>query len=251
MPAAPMSTPSDHADDQPAATAARACRSRAAGTTSSSMNAFSDSLALRQMRTMTPMARKVGQPRIPTNPMCREVVMNCTAMSSGMRMAAIDADAAAVVDGPGVDVGGLPLHRDQQPRHGVDEHHDATDDGQSRTKPMRTHVTSIPVSARRRRRRRPGRGCRGSGAGAQPAADVVVTVPCWRMLGPVAGVGDARPVARPGPLSHGGRRRTCRPRAAPVRTRPGLRALADGRLVGRPPSVSGRVPGSGASAIPR
>ena len=36
------------------------------GTTSWSMNAFSDSLALRQIRTTTPMARKVGQPMNPT-----------------------------------------------------------------------------------------------------------------------------------------------------------------------------------------
>ena len=37
-------------------------------------------------------------------------------------------DAAAVVDGPGVDVAVLPLHGDQQPGHGVDEHHDAAHD---------------------------------------------------------------------------------------------------------------------------
>ena len=55
---------------------------------SSSMNAFSDAPALRQMRITTPTARNVGQPRNPTNPTCRELVMNCTAISRGMRMAA-------------------------------------------------------------------------------------------------------------------------------------------------------------------
>ena len=39
-------------------------------------------------------------------------------------------DAAAVADGAGVDVVGLPLHRDQQPGHGVDEHHHAAGDRQ-------------------------------------------------------------------------------------------------------------------------
>ena len=58
------------------------------GTTSLSMKAFSDSLALRQMRTITPTARNVGHPMRPTNGTCRLVVMNCTAMSSGIRMAA-------------------------------------------------------------------------------------------------------------------------------------------------------------------
>ena len=62
--------------------------------------------------------------------MCSVLVMTCIAISSGMRMAAIEPDAAAVVDGAGVDVGGLPLHGDQQPGHGVDEHHHAAADGQ-------------------------------------------------------------------------------------------------------------------------
>ena len=57
--------------------------------TSSSMNAFSESPALRQMSTMTPTARKVGQPRNPMKETCRELVMNCTAIRSGNRMAAI------------------------------------------------------------------------------------------------------------------------------------------------------------------
>ncbi len=59
------------------------------GTTSLSMNAFSDSLALRQMRMTTPTARKVGHPMNPTNGTCRIPVMICTAISRGMRMAAI------------------------------------------------------------------------------------------------------------------------------------------------------------------
>jgi len=40
------------------------------------------------MRITTPRARKVGQPRNPTNGTCRELVMNCTAIISGMRMPA-------------------------------------------------------------------------------------------------------------------------------------------------------------------
>ena len=58
------------------------------GATSLSMKAFSDSLALRQMRTTTPNARNVGHPMKPTKGTCKQLVMNCTAISSGIRMAA-------------------------------------------------------------------------------------------------------------------------------------------------------------------
>ena len=75
IPPAPMSTP----------TATRAMSQRRPspwvsaprrGTTSWSMNAFSDSSALRQMRTTTPTARKVGHPMNPTKPRCRVLVMS-------------------------------------------------------------------------------------------------------------------------------------------------------------------------------
>ncbi len=88
MPAAPTSTPrTTRAISQRRPFPCRSVPS--SGMTSSSMNAFSDSPALRQMSTMTPMARKVGQPRKPMNGTCRELVMNCTAIRSGSRMAAI------------------------------------------------------------------------------------------------------------------------------------------------------------------
>ena len=47
------------------------------GTTSSSMNACSDSLALRQMRTMTPSGQEGGPAENPMNPTCSALVMNC------------------------------------------------------------------------------------------------------------------------------------------------------------------------------
>ena len=41
------------------------------------------------MRMITPAARNVGHPMKPMKGTCSELVMNCTAMSVGMRMAAI------------------------------------------------------------------------------------------------------------------------------------------------------------------
>ena len=59
------------------------------GTTSLSMNAFSDSLALRQIRMTTPTAKMVGHPMKPTNGMLRVLVITWMAISNGIRMAAI------------------------------------------------------------------------------------------------------------------------------------------------------------------
>ena len=132
------------------------------------MNAFSDAPALRQMRIMTPMARNVGQPRNPTNATCRELVMNCTAISKRDEDGGDRPDPPAIGDGAGVDVVVLPLHRDQHPGQGVDEHHHAAGRwpaGRSRCAPTWRRSRS-PSRSRRRRRR--ARGCPGCGAG--PAA---------------------------------------------------------------------------------
>ena len=138
------------------------------------MNAFSDSLALRQMRMTTPAARKVGHPMKPTNGTCRLLVMSCSAIRTGMRTAAVEADATAVVDGAGVDVGGLPLHGDEQPRHGVDEDHHTAGDGEQHEADADPHDVHAG---------RPRHGAadptehpvvRGAAQGAQPPPDMVL-----------------------------------------------------------------------------
>ncbi len=168
-------------------------------------------------------------------------------------------DAAAVGDGAGVDVGGLPLHRDQQPRHGVDEDHHAAGDGQQDEADAHPHGVDAGLPR--------------DGA-ADAAEDAVVRAPaqaaqlpptwwcrcsrCWRQCSSgrtSVRAGHWRPVRRPWlHLFQGGRAPSVRAPARPGRRARWCRlagAARDGASIGRPPSVSGRVPGSGASAIPR
>ena len=161
-------------------------------------------------------------------------------MSSGMRTAAIEADAAAVVDGAGVDVGGLALHGDQQPGHGVDEHHDAAADGEQHE--ADAHPRDVDPGGRRDRAadaaehpvvRAPAQGCaasgrRGGGAGGwrsvRPGPATVRPVPVRsdpapRRAAPTAPWAGPSARARPARLPSGGHP----PRADACRDRVPLR----------------------------
>ena len=129
IPAAPISTPATTR-----AMSQRRPRPWASppnnGTTSLSMKAFSDSLALRQMSTTTPMAKKVGHP---TRPMNGDVQAGRDELHRDEQWdqdGGDRPDASPIVGGARGDVGVLALNRDQDPGHGVDEDHHSAGDGQ-------------------------------------------------------------------------------------------------------------------------
>ena len=128
-------------------------------------------------------------------------------------------DASAVADGARGDVGGLPLHRDQQPGHGVDEHHHAAGDGQQDE--ADAHPRGVdPRRLRHRTTDAAQDAVVGTAAqGPQLPADVVVA-----MVAPIGPV--------PVPSSTRARRRT--------RARRGRRAVAPPYPC---PSSAGRGPG--------